>query len=88
MGVKATGALVDTDGKVGKAFGARTTPNMFVIDKNGDLAYQGAIDSDDSVKQEAIKDSKNYVAQALDELLAGKPVSEPTTEPYGCSVKY
>jgi peroxiredoxin len=86
--IKATAALVDTDGTVGKSYNARTTPHLFVVDKNGELAYQGAIDSDDSVKEEAIKESTNYVAQTIDELQAGKPVSVPLTEPYGCSVKY
>ena len=86
--IKATGALVDTNGAVGKAYGASTTPHLFIVDTKGELAYQGAIDSDDSAKQEAIPGATNYVAQALDELLAGKPVSEPETQPYGCSVKY
>jgi peroxiredoxin len=86
--IKATGALVDTNGVVGKAYGASTTPHLFIVDAKGELAYQGAIDSDDSAKQEAIAGATNYVAQALDELLAGKPVSEPETQPYGCSVKY
>lgn len=86
--IKATGALVDTNGVVGKAYGASTTPHLFIVDAKGELAYQGAIDSDDSAKQEAIAGATNYVAQALDELLAGKAVSEPETQPYGCSVKY
>jgi peroxiredoxin len=71
--------LHDTDGKVGHSYGAKRTPHMFVIDKAGKLAYTGAIDDH--------KD-KNYVSIALDELLAGKSVSNPETEPYGCGVKY
>ncbi len=71
--------LHDTDGRVGRAYGAKTTPHMFVIDKGGKLVYSGAIDD---------RKDKNYVAAALDELLAGKPVSRPKTEPYGCTVKY
>ena len=71
--------LHDVDGKVGHAYQAKTTPHMFVIDKTGKLAYTGAIDD---------RKDKNYVATAVDELLEGKPVSTPKTEPYGCGVKY
>ena len=71
--------LHDPEGTVGKAYGATNTPHMFVIDKAGKLAYAGAIDD---------QADKNYVAAALDELLAGKPVSKPQTKPYGCTVKY
>jgi peroxiredoxin len=79
--------LLDDDGKVGKAFDAKTTPHMFVIDKNGNLAYMGAIDDDRSAN--GGKDAKvNYVKKAVDELLAGKEVSEKVTKQYGCSVKY
>lgn len=77
--------LDDRAGTIGHAYGAKTTPHMFVIDKTGALAYQGAIDDDSSGDEES---PKNYVSQALDELLAGKPVSTPETKPYGCSVKY
>lgn len=80
--------LLDPEGKVGRAYGAKTTPHMYVVDKEGRLAYQGAIDDTRSTKLEDVKTSKNYVAQALDELLAGRPVSEPQTKQYGCSVKY
>lgn len=72
--------LDDHTGAVGKTYGAKTTPHMFVIDKTGTIAYQGAID-DQAGKV-------NYVAQALEELLAGKAVTIPETKPYGCSVKY
>jgi peroxiredoxin len=75
--------LVDRDGKVGHAYDARTTPHMFIIDKEGKIAYDGAIDN-----RAAGDKAVNYVSKALDELLAGKPVSEPKTNPYGCSVKY
>lgn len=75
--------LMDNDGKVGKAYGAKTTPHMFVINK-GKLVYAGAID--DGNASEAGK--KNYVAEALDSVLAGKEVATGTTKPYGCSVKY
>jgi len=77
--------LDDRAGTVGKAYGAKTTPHMFVLDKNGRLAYAGAIDNDPSGRKEK---PLNYVDQALTELLAGKAVSVPKTEPYGCSVKY
>jgi Redoxin len=80
--------LLDHDGSIGKAFGAKTTPHMFVIDKNGKLAYQGAIDSDNSPDAAAIAKATNYVTTALAELKAGKPVTTATTQPYGCSVKY
>jgi peroxiredoxin len=79
--------LLDEDGKVGKLFDAKTTPHMFVIDKNGTLAYMGAIDDDRSTN--GGKDAKvNYVKKAVEELLAGKEVSEKVTKQYGCSIKY
>ena len=84
----ATSILIDSDGKVGKSYGARTTPHMFVINPQGALIYAGAIDDNDSARASSIAGAKNYVAQALDEAMAGKAVSEPATEPYGCSVKY
>lgn len=71
--------LLDSTGKVGRLYGAKTTPHMFVIDKKGVLAYDGAIDD---------KGSNNHVAAAIDALLAGKPVSTAKTAPYGCSIKY
>lgn len=79
--------LIDEPGSVGKLYGAKTTPHMFVVDNKGILAYAGAIDNDR--KDEMAKDKKiNYVDQALAELTAGKPVSNPETQAYGCSVKY
>ena len=83
-----TAYLIDADGVTGKAYGAKTTPHMFVVDAKGNLAYQGAIDSVKSTKASDIKGSTNYVSQALDELLAGKAVSMPKTKAYGCGVKY
>lgn len=77
--------LNDSAGTVGHAYGATNTPGMFVINKEGALAYMGAIDDNHTGD---MKEPKNYVAQALDELLAGKPVSQPQTKQYGCSVKY
>jgi len=77
--------LDDHTGEVGRAYGAKTTPHLFVIVPNGAIAYQGAIDSDPRGRS---GEATNYVAAALDELLAGKAVSTPTTKSYGCSVKY
>lgn len=79
--------LNDETGKVGKLYGAKTTPHMYVIDSKGILAYAGAIDDDR--KDEKPADKKiNYVAKALDEITSGKPVTNAETQAYGCSVKY
>jgi peroxiredoxin len=83
-----TSLLLDPSGTVGTMYGAKTTPHMYVINKEGIVVYVGAIDDNDSTDVDAVANSKNYVAQALDELLAGQPVSTPVTNPYGCSVKY
>jgi peroxiredoxin len=83
-----TALLLDHDGKVGQAYGAKTTPHMFVIDPKGTLIYGGAIDDNDSADPEVIKTSKNYVAAALDEAMSGKPVQVASTDSYGCSIKY
>ncbi|NDV62756.1 thioredoxin family protein [Puniceicoccales bacterium CK1056] len=80
--------LVDSDGKVGQAYGARTTPHMFIIDAEGKIAYQGAIDSVRDAKPSSIAGATNYVMDALKALDAGEPVSDAQTRPYGCSVKY
>jgi len=80
--------LLDSDGKVGKLYGARTTPHMYIVDPNGKLVYVGAIDDKRSTNPEDIKTSKNHVRVALGEVLAGKPVSVASTTPYGCTVKY
>jgi alkyl hydroperoxide reductase subunit AhpC len=84
----ATAVLLDEDGTVGRLYGAKTTPHMFVIDKEGRIAYQGAIDSKRSTDPDDIPKSENYVRAALDDLAAGRPVAKPQTPPYGCSVKY
>ena len=83
-----TATLMDTDGKLGRAYGARTTPHMYVVDPQGKLIYAGAIDSKPSANPADIKLATNYVSQALTEALGGKPVSQAATTPYGCSVKY
>ena len=80
-----TALLMDPDGKAGKAFGAKTTPHMFVIDKAGKLAYNGAVDDDPQGSKEVLI---NYVRLAVDSLIKGEPVGTSTTQPYGCSVKY
>ncbi len=84
----ASATLMDADGKLGRLYGARTTPHMYVIDAAGKLVYAGAIDSHASANPEHIKTATNYVSRALDETLAGKPLSLSTTQAYGCSVKY
>lgn len=88
QGAAATATLLDPDGKVGKLYGAQTTPHMYVISPEGTLIYMGAIDDKPSTKPEDIAGAKNYVTAALDEALAGKPVTTPVTKSYGCSVKY
>ncbi len=87
-GSHATAYLLDEDGTVGKLYNAKRTPEMYVINPDGILVYQGAIDDKKSPDPADIPGAKNYVVTALDEVLAGKPVSTPTTEAYGCSVKY
>ena len=84
----ATHTLMDGDGKVGKAYGARTTPHMYVIDAKGALAYAGGIDDKPSATPADVKTAKNHVNAALGDMLAGKPVAQAATRPYGCSVKY
>jgi hypothetical protein len=80
--------LVDEPGVMGRAYGAKTTPHMYIIDPSGKLAYAGAIDDKRSTNPEDVKTARNYVAAALDEMKAGKPVSVSSTTPYGCSVHY
>ena len=83
-----TDLLIDASGAVGHLYGAKTTPHMFVIDKNGTLAYAGAIDSIPSADPNDIAKATNYVQAALSEVEAGKPVAIAETKSYGCSVKY
>ena len=86
--VAATASLLDPTGKVGHLYGARNTPQMFVIDPKGVLIYAGGIDNKPSADASDIPTATNYVTAALGESMAGKPVSVPTSRPYGCSVKY
>ncbi len=83
-----TALLLDPDGKVGRAYGAKNTPHMFVINPEGKVVYEGAIDNKRTPNPADIPSSINYVKLALDEALAGKPVTTANTKPYGCSVKY
>jgi len=87
-GSAATAILLDEDGTVGKLYDAKVTPELYVIDREGTLIYAGAIDSVKSTDAADVEGAKNYVKQALDEALAGKPVSEPTITAYGCGIKY
>jgi peroxiredoxin len=86
--VASTETLLDPTGQVGHIFGATNTPQMFVIDKSGILIYAGGIDDKPSANAADIASAKNYVAAALHEAMAGKPVSIASARPYGCSVKY
>ena len=87
-GAASTAVLLDHEGKVGRAYGAKTTPHLFVIDAKGTLVYAGGIDDKPSTDQADIATAKNYVAAALAEVTAGKPVTNPSTQSYGCGVKY
>jgi len=80
--------LLDPQGKIAHAYGATVTPHMYIIDASGMLVYKGGIDSIVSTNVDDIPRAKQYVRIALGEVLAGKPVSEPSTRPYGCSLKY
>jgi len=80
--------LVDEPGTIGRAYGAKTTPHMYIIDPSGKVVYNGAIDDKRSTDVADVKVAKNYVVAALDELKAGKPVSTASTTPYGCTIKY
>jgi peroxiredoxin len=79
--------LLDPSGETGKAYGAKTTPHMYVIDKEGVLRYQGAID-DDARDKKAKEDRVNYVTQAVQAVQKGEEIAKKETKPYGCSVKY
>lgn len=87
-GAHPTHYLFDTEGNVGHTYDARTTPHMYVIDPQGTLVYQGAIDSIRSTDPGDIEIAQNYLSVALDEVMSGKEVSISDTRPYGCSVKY
>ena len=80
--------LIDGDSSTARLYAAKTTPHMFVIDPQGKVVYAGAIDDTPSANPADVKAARNYVRAALDESLAGKPVSTASTRPYGCSLKY
>ncbi len=84
----ASATLMDADGKVGRAYSARTTPHLYIVDPQGVLVYAGGIDNKASSNPADIATATNHVKVALGEALAGKPIAVATTRPYGCSVKY
>ncbi len=88
QGATPSALLMDDDGTAGKAWGAKTTPHLYIVNPAGLLVYAGAIDSIPSANPADIPKATNYVNQALGELKAGQPISKPATTPYGCSVKY
>lgn len=88
FGNRAAAVLLDPDGTVGRAYEARTTPQMVVIDPDGRIVYMGGIDDIATARDEDLARATQYVDQALTEAMAGEPVSVPTSRPYGCSVKY
>ena len=88
QGMRSTAMLLDPEGAVGSKYDARTTPHMFLIDPEGLLIYQGAIDSIKSMDPADIIVATNYVQSAYENAVAGKPVEPAVTTPYGCSVKY
>ncbi len=83
-----TAILMDEEGTAGRAYGARTTPHMYIVNPQGQLIYAGGIDSIASAKADDIPRATNYVKAGLAEALAGKPLTAATTRPYGCSIKY
>ena len=85
--IAATAWLDDSTGAIGHLYDMKTTPHMFVIDKSGTLVYDGAIDDQPDPSHDPTK-ARNYVREAVDEVIAGKPIEVSQTKPYGCSVKY
>ena len=84
----ASATLMDAEGKLGRAYGARTTPHLYIVDGSGTLVYAGGIDNKPSANPADVATATNHVKVALGELQAGKAISQATTRPYGCSVKY
>jgi peroxiredoxin len=87
-GMASTAVLLDPKGDLGHLYDARTTPQMFVIDKAGLLVYDGAIDDRPTADPSSLTGARNYVTAALTDVFAGRPVAMPTSVPYGCTVKY
>jgi AhpC/TSA family len=88
MHVASTAVLLDPTGAIGHLYSAKTTPHMFVIDPTGKLIYEGAIDNKPTTDQADLKGADNYLNDALNAAMAGKPIAVQSTRPYGCSVKY
>ncbi|MEO5771875.1 MAG: thioredoxin family protein [Burkholderiaceae bacterium] len=88
QGAVATATLMDGDGKIGRAYGARTTPHLYIVDAQGRLVYAGGIDDKPSSNPADVKTAKNHVNAALADVRAGQPVAQAVTRAYGCSVKY
>lgn len=88
QGAVPTATLMDEDGRVGRAYAARVTPHMYIIDPQGRLAYAGGIDSIASARVGDIAQATNHIRQALGEIAAGKPLSVSTSRPYGCTIKF
>jgi hypothetical protein len=87
-GAAPSATLLDPEGQLGRLYGARTTPHLFIVDARGLLAYAGGIDSIASARKEDLARAEPYVRQALADLAAGRAVARATSAPYGCSVKY
>ena len=87
-GSHASAILIDADARLGRAYGAKTTPHIFVIDPSGRLVYMGGVDDRPYADPASLKGATNYLALALADLKAGRPIAHPLTRPYGCSVKY
>jgi hypothetical protein len=87
-GSRPTAYLLDHAGTTGRAYGARTTPHMYIINGAGNLVYAGGIDDKPTPNPADINGARNHVLAALAEMKAGRPVSVPSSRPYGCAVKY
>lgn len=83
-----TVGLLDPTGELGKAYDAKTTPHLYVVDEKGELVYNGAIDDNPSSDPNTAAGAKNYLSAALEDVFSRRPVKEATTKPYGCAVKY
>jgi hypothetical protein len=88
MHASPTAALLDPTGAIGRLYQARTTPHIYVIDPTGKIVYQGAIDDQPTPDPSSLKGADNYLNDALNAAMAGKPVAIASTKPYGCAVHY
>ncbi len=87
-GAKITTKILDESGSVGKLYGAKATPHMYIVNQEGILVYAGAIDNKPSPRKSTVETATNYVLAALDNIAAGQPIETPVTSAYGCAVKY